>query len=127
MIASVQYTTTVRDMLKTKTKNKFEQRIFNSLKKSKVPFKYESEKIPYVFSGHYIPDFVIKIGTNTVYVETKGYLRPEHKRKMVAVKKNHPTYDIRMVFYSFNKQYVRWAEKHGFPYAIGSIPEEWLK
>lgn len=109
-----------------KTKNKFEARIFASLKKSKASFRYESEKIPYILSGHYIPDFVVDGPLGKIYIETKGYLRPEHKRKMVAVKKCHPAMDIRVLFYSFNKQYIRWAEKHKFPYAIDKIPQEWL-
>ena len=45
---------------------------------------------------------------------------------MAAVKKQHPDLDIRMVFYSRSKTNIRWAEKYGFPYAIGKIPEEWL-
>lgn len=109
-----------------KLKNKFEKKLHAQLKRSKLPFKYEGEKIPYYFTGHYIPDFVVKTSEGTLYIEAKGYLRPEHKRKMVAVKKLHPTLDIRLVFYSKNKQYVRWAEKHGFKYAFEVIPKEWL-
>ena len=111
----------------TKTKNKFEARIYSQLKKSKVSFKYESEKIPYVISGHYIPDFVItKKDGDKIYVETKGYLRPEHKRKMVAVKRAHPAMDIRILFYAFKAKDIKWAEKCGFIYAIDKIPKEWL-
>lgn len=112
---------------KKKLKNKFEQRIDRQLKKSKVPYGYETEKLPYYFTGHYIPDFVIKHPNGTIYIEAKGYLRPEHKRKMVAVKKLHPTLDIRIIFYSSNKKYIKWAIKHGFPYAIERVPEDWLK
>jgi hypothetical protein len=46
---------------------------------------------------------------------------------MVAVKKLNPQLDIRLVFYSMNKEYVRWAERYGFKWAIGSIPEDWLR
>ncbi len=113
--------------MKTKTKNKFEDKIFRQLTKAKVSFKYESEKISYLIAGHYIPDFVIlRDDGSRVYIETKGYFRPEHKRKMVAVKKLHPTLDIRIVFYQSNKSYIRWAERNKFPYAIGEIPKEWL-
>jgi predicted nuclease of restriction endonuclease-like RecB superfamily len=108
-------------------KNKFEKKIHDQLKKAKVNFKYEGTKIPYVLSGHYIPDFVIKTKTGVVYVETKGYLRPEHKRKMAAVKRQHPELDIRILFYSKNVGYIRWANKHGFKYAIETIPEDWLE
>ncbi len=107
-------------------KNKFETRLFKQLKKLKANFKYESEKIPYVLSGHYIPDFVIITPTGKVYVEAKGYFRPEHKRKMAAVKRQNPHLDIRILFYSSNKQYIKWAERNGFKYAVGDIPKDWL-
>lgn len=109
-----------------KTRNKFEQRIEKQLKKSKVKFSYETEKIPYVIHGNYIPDFIINTSIGKIYVESKGYFRPESKRKMVAVKKLHPHLDIRIVFYRNKPSDNRWAVKHGFKYAIGDIPEDWL-
>ena len=112
--------------MKKQLKNKFEKKLHSQLKKAKVNFKYESEKIPYVFAGHYIPDFVLQVNGQKRYIEAKGYFRPEHKRKMAAVKKLHPAMDIRIVFYSFDKRNVRWAEKNGFPYSIGQIPENGL-
>lgn len=113
--------------MKKKLKNKFETRINLQLKKSKLPFKYESERIPYVLAGHYVPDFVLSTATGKVYIETKGYFRPEAKRKMVAVKKQHPELDIRILFYSLKAQYVKWAEKNGFKWAVDKIPKEWLE
>lgn len=109
-----------------KLKNKFEKRIARQLKKAKLAFGYESDRIPYVLARHYVPDFVISTPAGKLYVEAKGYFRPDAKAKMVAVKKQHPEKDIRIVFYSKNKRYVKWAEKHGFKYAIESIPPEWL-
>jgi predicted nuclease of restriction endonuclease-like RecB superfamily len=109
-----------------KPRNKFETKIFKQLSKNKVSFKYESDKIPYVFSGFYIPDFVITTKTGKIYIETKGYLRPEHKRKMVAVKKLNPQLDIRLLFYADKKKDIKWAEKNGFRYAIDTVPQEWL-
>lgn len=108
------------------TRNKFEARIYASLKQKKIKFKYESEKISYLISGHYIPDFVLTTKTSKIYIETKGHFRPEAKRKMTAVKKLHPTLDIRILFYSYSKSSVKWCDKHGFPYAIGDIPDDWL-
>lgn len=107
-------------------KNRFEQRIYNLLKKKKVSFKYESERIPYVFHGNYIPDFVVFGPNGTIYIETKGYLRPEHKRKMVAVKKLHPDLDIRILFYAFKPKDIKWAEKYKFPWCVETIPDEWF-
>lgn len=109
-----------------KTRNKFEQRVEAELKKRKAKFRYESEKIAYVIAGHYIPDFIVTTPTGKIYIETKGYLRPEHKRKMVAVKKCNPQLDIRILFYASKPHDIRWAVRNGFIYAVGSIPKEWL-
>lgn len=109
-----------------KRKNKFEESIYRQLRRAKVNFKYEGEKIPYILARHYIPDFIIQTPQGKIYVEAKGYLRPEHKAKMVAVKKLHPAMDIRILFYSMNKKNIRWAEKAGFPWAVEKIPKEWL-
>lgn len=109
-----------------KTKNKFEQKLFNQLKKAKVKFEYESERVPYILERYYVPDFVVTVSNRKIYIEAKGYLRPEHKSKMVAVKKLNPDMDIRILFYAPNKKNERWAIKNNFQYAIGDIPEEWL-
>lgn len=110
----------------SKTKNKFEARIYKQLQRAKVAFKYESEKIPYILARHYIPDFIVSTSTGKVYIECKGYLRPEAKAKMVAVKKLNPHMDIRILFYAPNKKNIKWAERHGFKYAFEVIPKEWL-
>jgi hypothetical protein len=68
------------------------------------------------------------------FVEYKGYLRPEDKTKMVAVRKQYPDLDIRFIFQRANKPsykgakttYADWAEKNGYLWAEGIIPEEWL-
>lgn len=109
-----------------KPRNKFETKIYEQLSRSGRIFDYESERIPYIIASHYIPDFTVFTPTGKVYIETKGYLRPEDKRKLVAVKKLNPRLDIRIVFYAFNKRYVAWAIRNGFRYAIGNIPKEWL-
>lgn len=110
-----------------KTRNKFEERIRKQLIRSNVEFGYEDTKIPYVLEGTYLPDFNYWDGSGShVYVECKGYFRAGDKRKLAAVRRCHPHLDIRLVFYERNDQYIRWANKHGFPYAIGAIPEEWL-
>ena len=113
--------------MKKKTKNKFEARIYRQLKRNKVSFKYESERIPYLIAGHYIPDFVVNHPSGKIYIETKGYLRPEHKRKMVAVKKLNPQLDIRILFYAKKAKDIKWADKHGFVWAVEKIPSEWLQ
>lgn len=109
-----------------KVRNKFETRIEKQIKRAKCVYSYETEKIPYVLARHYIPDFIITTPTGKIYVECKGYFRPEAKAKMAAVKRQHPNLDVRILFYSHKEQYIRWAIKNGFKYAVESIPTEWL-
>lgn len=111
---------------KIKTRNKFEARIDLQLKHSHAVYQYETEKIPYTLAGHYIPDFIITTPTGKIYLEAKGYFRPEARRKMAAVKRQHPELDLRIVFYRHSKTNVKWAMKHGFKFAFYSVPEEWL-
>ena len=110
-----------------KTRNQFEKRIYSQLKRSKVKFKYEAEKISYLLARHYIPDFIITLPNGDKrYIECKGYLRADDKAKLRAVKKLHPAMDLRILFYSERKAYIKWATKYGFPYAIEKVPKEWL-
>lgn len=111
---------------KLKLRNKFEDKTYKQLRRAKILFEYEKEKIPYVLARHYIPDFILTTPTGKVYLECKGYLRPEHKAKMVAVKRQHPNLDIRILFYASNKKNIKWAEKNGIRYAIDKVPKDWL-
>lgn len=111
---------------KKQPRNLFEKRIHNQLKRKKIKFSYEAERIPYVLARHYVPDFIISTKLGKVYVECKGYLRPEDKSKLRAVKKQHPEIDLRILFYEERKSNIRWAERNGFVYAIGTIPSEWV-
>ena len=56
---------------------------------------------------------------------------------MIAVKEQHPDIDLRILFYSDGKvgskrkdgsflKQSDWATKHGFKYAIRTVPEEWF-
>ena|SRR5687767_12325037 len=114
-------------MKKVKLRNKFESRIEGQLKRAGVAFKYESIKIPYILARHYIPDFIIDTPNGKIYLECKGYFRPEHKAKMAAVRKQHPELDIRLLFYSKTKANEKWAIKHGFKHAFHEIPRDWLE
>jgi hypothetical protein len=61
-----------------------------------------------------------------IYVECKGYLRPEDKAKLVAVKRQYPNVDLRILFYALNKSYTKWADRNGFRWAVGKLPKEWI-
>lgn len=108
----------------------FERTIAAQLKKAKVKFEYESKKLPYVIKHTYTPDFILG---NGVIIEAKGVFRPGDVAKMRAVKEAHPDLDIRFVFMSAHKRipgqkqtHAQWATRHGFPWADGSIPEDWF-
>ena len=124
-----------------KYRNKFEQKTGEHLKAQKVKFDYEATKIDYTVSGTYLVDFELTTKSGkTIYIETKGNGRSfdhQTRRKMIAVKQQHPELDVRIVFYSDGKigpkrkdgTFMRqsdWAIKHGFKYAIRDIPKEWL-
>jgi hypothetical protein len=109
-----------------------EEKVADLLTNLGVKYEYESTKVAYQLMCCYTPDFLLP---NGVYLETKGRLTQEDRRKMKAVKQANPDVDIRFVFQSpFNKinkgsktTYAAWAERNGFPWcAYHSIPIEWL-
>jgi len=110
-----------------KVRNKFERKTQLSLRRHKIKFEYETERIAYVLARHYIPDFIIYTPLGKVYVECKGYLRPEDRAKLLAVKRQNPGKDIRLLFYEQRKTQIKWAEKNGFKWAVEEIPHEWLE
>ena len=109
-----------------------EEKVADLLCNLGVSYEYESTKVPYVLQCNYTPDFLLP---NGIYLETKGQLTEEDRRKMKAVKAANPELYIRFVFQSpYNKiykgsktTYAKWADKHGFPWcAFHSIPISWL-
>ena len=116
----------------SKFKSKLEERIATLFVTLGVQYEYESEKISYTIQHHYCPDFVLP---NHVYLEAKGYWAPADRRKILAVKKDNPDMDLRMVFqapyYKINKKskttYAMWCEKHNIPWtSYHDIPLDWL-
>lgn len=125
-----------------KYKNKFEIVTGEFLTKKKVKFEYETEKLEYTITANYIPDFIVTTKSGKkIYIETKGNGRSwdgAARRKLVAVKKQHPELDIRLVFWSDGKfgasrkdgtrqTQSSWAGKNGFKWAIREIPNAWLQ
>ena len=124
-----------------KYRNGFERKTGESLEKSKVKFNFEKTKIDYTVSGVYLVDFDVATKSGkTIYIETKGNGRSfDHaaRRKMIAVKHQHPELDVRIVFYNDGKigpkrkdgSFMRqsdWAKKYGYKFSIREIPQEWL-
>lgn len=111
------------------------------LKERGVSFDYEPHPLVYVTERNYIPDVRAYRKDNTaIYVELKGYFRAEAQRKMRKVKEQHPDIDLRFVFQRANSPVqgakkrkdgtkmtcAEWADRYGFQWAEGTIPEEWL-
>ena len=108
----------------------FERTLDAQLKASGVRYEYEPVKLAYTISHYYLPDWVL---ANGIHVEAKGRFMKGDTAKMKAVKSAYPELDIRFVFMDAHKRipgqkqtHAMWADKHGFPWATGKIPEEWL-
>ena len=117
---------------KIKFKSKLEERVADLLEGLGVSYEYEPTRVSYTIQHHYCPDFVLP---NYVYLETKGYWDPKDRRKILAVKKDNPDLDLRMVFQApyntISKKskttYAQWCEKHDIPWtSFHEIPLEWL-
>lgn len=108
-----------------------------SRKKGGFPFEfgYELDEIPYVLENNYNPDFkIVKENGETLYIEVKGFFDRDDRRKMLAVKAQHPKIRICILFLRNNKldkrsktTYTEWAQKNGFEFAVGEIPVEWVQ
>tara|TARA_R100000781_G_scaffold3248_1_gene4701 strand:- start:417 stop:788 length:372 start_codon:yes stop_codon:yes gene_type:complete len=116
----------------SKFRSKLEERVATLLKELGISYEYESTKFPYTILHHYSPDFILP---NHVHLETKGYWDPADRRKILAVKKENPDLDLRMVFQSpyntISKRskttYAQWCERHDIPWtAYHEIPMDWL-
>jgi hypothetical protein len=104
------------------------------LKEKGVPFEYEKLKIKWVDPKikTYTPDFVLD---NGIIVETKGRFISSDRAKHLAVKAQHPEFDIRFVFTNSKAKlykgsattYGMWCKRHGFQYADKVIPDTWLR
>jgi hypothetical protein len=79
----------------------------------------------------YIPDVVL---TNGIAIEIKGWFTSADRSKMIAVKAAYPFLDLRMVLASPNQKLNKkskttqamWCDKHGFKWAHGCVPLEWV-
>ncbi len=94
-----------------------ERQVADLLNGLKVNYEYEDRRIPYRLQCNYLPDFHL---ANGIFLEVKGRLTSEDRRKMKAVKMCNPDIDIRFVFQApFNKiykgsktTYAKWCDKH---------------
>ena len=123
-----------RIMRGTKYRSQFEIGLAKSLVNKKVTFEYEQKKLTYIPKPRtYTPDFYLP--EQDIYIEAKGHLDKGDRVKMQLIKEQYPDLDIRFVFvrarnkiYRGSKtSYADWANRHGFPWSEGGVPEEWFK
>jgi hypothetical protein len=116
-----------------KYRSRLEEKLARWFELNGYKFEYESLHLNYTLSAVYTPDFILP---NGVILEAKGYFKPEDRRKMLAVKQQHPELDSRLVFQAprntltktSKTTYAMWAEKNGFPWAPSyNIPLEWFE
>ena len=91
--------------------------------------KYEYE---WFENKTYCPDFLLPNGT---YIEVKGRLTIEMRKKHLFFRKCNPNITVRFAFDNPNKKlnkggtmtYAKWCDKHNFEYCKISdgIPQQW--
>ena len=123
---------TTRQAIKHGWRSGLEEKVAKELSESGIKYEYESMKIKYDVSETrtYTPDFILP---NGIIVETKGRFVAADRKKHLLIQKQFD-YDLRFVFQNARAKlfkgakstYSQWCDKHGFLWAQGSIPEEWL-
>ena len=115
---------------KPKFRSGFEERVYED-RAGELDYEPDHPAVHYVVPSRYIPDFKLP---NGILVECKGYFDSRARSKMLRVRKDNPDLDIRFVFQRANNRltksknslmYYQWAERHGFKWSEGRIPDEW--
>lgn len=114
-------------------KSKLEEQVWKTLKDNFPSVKYEPEKFKYIQPAAdriYIPDF--RTGRRKIYLEAKGKLDLETRKKMIWFRDSNP--DIRVIFLFQNPDnkitkrskttYWMWAEANGFEWL--DFRKDWL-
>ncbi len=114
-------------------KSKLEERVWHILKKEFPSTKYEPDKFKYVqppMDRTYTPDF--KTGRRKIYIEAKGKLDLDTRKKMLWFRDSNP--DIRVIFLFQNPDnkltkrskttYWEWAEANNFEWL--DFRKDWL-
>lgn len=137
---------------KSELRSKFERRIAEQLEEKGVDYEYEKYSYEYdapiaqrrarclvcgstelVREAWYTPDFFLPSGR---IIEAKGRFTAADRRKIIAVREFHDELadNLVMLFMRDNKihkksdtTYSMWCEANDVPYAIGEVPDEWLK
>ena len=109
-----------------------EEKVADLFVELNIKYDYEPHQLSYTIAHNYCPDFLLP---NGIYLECKGYWDADDRRKIKAVKQQHPDLDLRMVFQApFNTiskksktTYAKWCDKQGIPWtSFTNIPLDWL-
>jgi hypothetical protein len=114
-------------------KSKLEEKVWSVLKKEFPTVKYEPQRFKFIqpeVERTYIPDF--KTGRSNVFIEAKGKLDLETRKKMVWFRDSNPT--VRIIFLFMNPDnkitkrskttYAMWATDNGFEWL--DFRKDWL-
>lgn len=114
-------------------KSKLEEKVWAVLKKNFPSVKYEPQKYKFIqpeIERTYIPDF--KTGRSNIYIEAKGKLDLDTRKKMLWFRDSNP--NIRIVFLFQNPDnkitkrskttYAMWATDNGFEWL--DFRKDWL-
>jgi hypothetical protein len=114
-------------------KSKLEEKVWDKLKQAYPSVKYEPEKFKYIqpaVDRTYTPDF--KTGRKKVFLEAKGKLDLDTRKKMLWFRESNP--DIRVIFLFQNPDvkltkkskttYGQWATDNGFEWL--DFRKDWL-
>jgi hypothetical protein len=114
-------------------KSKLEEKVWSVLKKHYPSVQYEPSKYKFVqpaITRTYIPDF--KTGSSSIYLEAKGKLDLDTRKKMIWFRDSNPT--IRIIFLFMNPDnkitkrskttYGLWATDNGFEWL--DFRKDWL-
>lgn len=130
--------TTISEVLQRRFRSGLEEALAIQISAADLPVIYEETTVNYIWPerpSRYTPDFEIPgPAGDPIYIEAKGLFDVQSRHKMLLVKAQHPSMDIRFVFsnarsplYKGSKTtYGQWADKHGFLWADRHIPDEWL-
>lgn len=104
-------------------KSKFERNLATAFRKAKLGFDYEPKKFKFTqpaIERTYTPDYWLpEVG---VFVESKGKLTPEERKKLIWWREAHPDVPFVILFMrgrnpirkGSNTSYLDWASKNGF-------------
>ena len=114
-------------------KSKLEEKVWATLKREYPSVKYEPNKFKFIqpeIERTYIPDF--KTGRSNIFLEAKGKLDLETRKKMIWFRDSNP--NIRIIFLFQNPDnkitkrskttYAMWATDNGFEWL--DFRKDWL-